>query len=90
AAHAAKSDGAVLVADTSDNENDVMTGHVMAGYGVIAGEAREQYAQQNFQKPTHLFIQAGVGGLAAAMARGLYSFMEDPGIVVVVEPANAA
>ncbi|WP_292899767.1 pyridoxal-phosphate dependent enzyme [Nitratireductor sp.] len=90
AAHAAKSDGAVLVADTSDNENDVMTGHVMAGYGVIAGEAREQYAQQNFQKPTHLFIQAGVGGLAAAMARGLYSFMEAPGIVVVVEPANAA
>ncbi len=90
AARAAEADGAILIADTSDDVNDVMTGHVMAGYGVIAGEAREQYAAQNLHKPTHLFIQAGVGGLAAAMARGLHAFMDAPGIVVVVEPAEAA
>lgn len=90
AARAARADGAILVADTSDNVNDVMTGLVMAGYGVIAGEAREQYEAQALRRPTHLFIQAGVGGLAAAMARGLHSFMDTPGTITVVEPAAAA
>lgn len=90
AARAAEADGSTLVADTSDEEDDVMTGHVMAGYGVIAGEVGEQYQTQALQRPTHLFVQAGVGGLAAAMARGLHTFLDRPGAVVVVEPAAAA
>jgi diaminopropionate ammonia-lyase len=40
--------------------------------------------------PTHLFVQAGVGGLAAAMAEGLCDQLESPRRLIVVEPASAA
>jgi diaminopropionate ammonia-lyase len=41
------------------------------------------------ERPSHLFVQAGVGGLAAAVAEGLVGFMREPRRVVVVEPAAA-
>jgi diaminopropionate ammonia-lyase len=37
-----------------------------------------------------MFVQAGVGGLAAAMAEGLRDWMAPPQAVIVVEPAKAA
>jgi diaminopropionate ammonia-lyase len=58
----------------------------MAGYGVITQELRNQLPVH----PTHLFVQAGVGGLAAAMARGLRDFMSDPRRFVIIEPESAA
>lgn len=90
AAEAAHADGAILIADTSDDPDDLVTADVMTGYGIIAGETREQFTSRNLPRPTHLFIQAGVGGLAAAMARGLHGWMEQPARVVVVEPESAA
>ncbi|WP_295814005.1 pyridoxal-phosphate dependent enzyme [uncultured Nitratireductor sp.] len=90
AAIAAEVEGAVLIADTSDDVDDAVTGHVLAGYGVIAGETREQYEAERFTPPTHLFIQAGVGGLVAALARGLHTFMDQPAKIVTIEPENAA
>jgi len=90
ATQAAQADGAILIADTSDDVDDVVTGDVMAGYGVIAGELRDQFAARGMTRPTHLFIQAGVGGLAAAMARGLQGWMAEPAEIVVVEPEAAA
>ena len=41
-------------------------------------------------KPTHLFVQAGCGGLAAAMTLGLKDWLAAPGAVIVVEPEKAA
>jgi diaminopropionate ammonia-lyase len=41
-------------------------------------------------RPGHAFIQAGVGGLAAAMADGLREHMAEAARLVVVEPASAA
>ena len=41
-------------------------------------------------RPTHLFVQAGVGGLAAALTAGASSFMRAPQRVLVVEPQAAA
>jgi diaminopropionate ammonia-lyase len=60
----------------------------MAGYGVMAAEIREQIGAG--ARPTHLFVQAGVGGLAAAMAAGLSGWLAAPGVIVVVEPENVA
>lgn len=80
AARHARETGAILVADTSADPADPVVADVMAGYGIIAGEIREQVPAI----PTHLFLQAGVGGLAAAIADRL------DGRVVVVEPEKAA
>jgi diaminopropionate ammonia-lyase len=90
AAAAAAAGGGILVADTTDDPADRIVGDVMAGYGVIAHEVRQQVEAAGHRRPTHLFIQAGVGGLAAAMAEGLRDWMASPAAVIVVEPEIAA
>ena len=61
----------------------------MQGYGTLASEADEQLTKDN-ARPTHIFIQAGVGSLAGAVI-GYFAnrFQEHPPIMAVVE-ANAA
>jgi diaminopropionate ammonia-lyase len=90
AADAARSGAGILVADTSDDPDDPVVADVMAGYSVIAAEIRAEVAASGYRRPTHLFVQAGVGGLACALVEGLKSWMAPPAIVIVVEPANAA
>ncbi len=90
AAASARAASDILVADTTDDPNDPVVGDVMAGYGVIAGEVRRQVEAAGLERPTHVFIQAGVGGIAAAMAAGLKDWLAAPAEVVVVEPAQAA
>ncbi len=90
AAKAAQAEGALLVADAGDDPADPVVADVMAGYGVVAEEIVTQLAADGHQLPTHLFVQAGVGGLAAAMAEGLRATPAPPARVVVVEPESAA
>lgn len=78
----------LLISDTSPEADDPVTADVMRGYGLMADEIVEQLRTGIEVPPTHLFVQAGVGGLAAALARGL---RETHGLscrVVVVEPAG--
>ena len=89
-AAAARAGGGILVADTTDDPADPVVGDVMAGYGVLSAEIRRQVAAAGHQQPTHLYVQAGVGGLAAAMAEGLADWLAPPAAVIVVEPAQAA
>jgi diaminopropionate ammonia-lyase len=88
AAHAALEGAGILIADTTEDPHDPVVADVMAGYGVMAAEIRDQVGQG--ARPTHLFVQAGVGGLAAAMAAGLSGWLAAPGLIVVVEPNNVA
>lgn len=88
AAAAARDDG-LLIADTSDALDDAVVNDVMAGYQLMAEEITEQLANREGEAPTHLFIQAGVGGLAAAMAEGLQDHLAHPRRIVVVEPDSA-
>jgi diaminopropionate ammonia-lyase len=90
AAAAARAGAGVLVADTTDNAGDPVVGDVMTGYGIIAAEVRQQAEAAGHAPPTHLFVQAGVGGLAAAMAEGLKDWMAPPAALVVVEPEKSA
>ena len=90
AAAAARDGAGILVADTTDDPEDPIVHDVMAGYGVMAAEIRRQVADAGHLAPTHLFVQAGVGGLAAAMAAGLADFLAAPGGIIAVEPATAA
>lgn len=90
AAEAARAGSCILVADTTDDPDDPVVHDVMAGYGVMAAEIRSQAIGAGYAPPTHLFVQAGVGGLAAAMADGLVGFLAPPALIVAVEPASAA
>ncbi|MDO9367581.1 MAG: pyridoxal-phosphate dependent enzyme [Sphingopyxis sp.] len=80
----------LLIADTSDDPNDIVVQDVMAGYAVVAEEVVMQLERHALPVPTHLFVQAGVGGFAGAMAKGVAPVMAAPGTVVVVEPRAAA
>jgi diaminopropionate ammonia-lyase len=88
---AAASGEGILVADTSSDINDVGVADVMAGYGILAHEIKSQVADDVSMHPTHVFVQAGVGGLAAAIATGLADWqMENSTTFIVVEPQTAA
>lgn len=101
AAGAAERGEGLLIADTSSEENDPVVADVLAGYGVMAREIVAQLTNFN-DRPTHLFVQAGVGGLAAALAEGVFFVSIDTreggrpewnrpgGHIVVVEPESAA
>ena len=90
ALHASRRGEGILVADTSEDADDPVVADVVDGYGVIAYEARAQYAASGGPRPTHVFVQAGVGGLAAAMAEGMCGWMDEPSRIVVVEPDSVA
>jgi diaminopropionate ammonia-lyase len=90
AANVSQREGNLLIADTSDDPADPVVADVMAGYGVIADETKAQLVECRHAAPTHLFVQAGVGGLAAAIAAGLHGILAPPARIVVVEPESAA
>ncbi|GAB1489948.1 diaminopropionate ammonia-lyase [Opitutaceae bacterium] len=81
----------LLIADTSMDPADPVVADVMAGYGVMAEEILQQLSEVPAgQRPTHLFVQAGVGGLGAALAERLVAHLDAPARIVVVEPDQAA
>ena len=78
--------GWTVVSDTSWPGYERIPGMVMQGYAAMVAEALAQLPQA----PTHVFIQAGVGGVAAAVAGHMGLVMgEGRPCVVVVEPALA-
>jgi diaminopropionate ammonia-lyase len=90
AAKAAAAGDGVLVADTSADPMDPGVADVMAGYGVLGSEIKEQSRILGEGKPTHVFVQAGVGGLAAALVNDLRDWLDAPARFVAVEPDQAA
>jgi diaminopropionate ammonia-lyase len=84
----AASEGWVLISDTSEDAADVVAAEVMQGYAAMALETMDQMAGH---WPTHVFLQAGVGGLAAAVA-GSFADIAGEGrpTIIVVEPHDAA
>lgn len=87
---AALAEHCLLIPDTTSDAGDTVVKDVMAGYGVLTDELAAQLAAAGNIQPTHAFIQAGVGGLAAAIADGLHLHMHAAGRIVVVEPHSAA
>lgn len=72
-----------VVSDTSWPGYSATPLDVMAGYGVIAVELSRALPEP----PTHVFLQAGVGGFAAAIAAAFRQVWgKDSPRVVVVEP----
>ena len=91
AAAAAKTENGVVVQDTAWDGYEEIPAWIMQGYGTMAMEADEQLAAYGCDRPTHVFVQAGVGSLAGAV-QGYFAnrFPENPPKVVVVEADVAA
>lgn len=87
AARVAAERGWTVVSDTAWPGYERIPGLVMQGYTAIVREALAQLSEP----PTHVFVQAGVGGIAAAIAAHLSLVLgaERP-IFAVVDPARAA
>jgi diaminopropionate ammonia-lyase len=88
AARMAAEKGWHVVSDTSYPGYTDVPRDVMQGYSVMAEEAGRQLGDL---RPTHIFIQGGVGGLAAAVTAHFWETLgADAPIVTVVEPETAA
>jgi len=85
AAAAARAQGWTLLSDSSWPGYTELPLRVMEGYLQLAAEA----ALQIDQPPTHILLQAGVGGLAAAVAAHVRLVWGDGPQIVVVEPDAA-
>jgi diaminopropionate ammonia-lyase len=87
AAGVAAEKGWTIVSDTSWPGYERIPGLVMQGYTALVREALRKLPEP----PTHVFIQSGVGGIAAAVAGHLaLEFGEARPVFTVVDPARAA
>ena len=59
----------------------------MAGYSVMMKEIVDQIKNESI---THIFLQAGVGGMAGAMVAGVARYLKNIPKIIVVEPDSAA
>lgn len=90
AALAAECERGVVVQDTSWPGYEEIPTWIMQGYGTMAAEAADQMADTGIERPTHVFVQAGVGSLAGAVV-GYFAnrFPDNPPKFVVVEASGA-
>lgn len=91
ASAASKTPNGIVVQDTAWDGYEEIPAWIMQGYGTMAMEANEQLADYGCDRPTHVFVQAGVGSLAGAV-QGYFAnrYPENPPTVVVVEADVAA
>ena len=81
--------GGLVVQDTAWEGYEDIPAWIMQGYGTMAKEAVEQLSEYGVERPTHVFIQAGVGSLAGAVQGYMAAKFEECPITVVVEADKA-
>lgn len=86
-ARLAAEQGWIVVSDTSWPGYTAIPIDIMQGYRLMADEAADQWQGP---PPTHVFIQAGVGGVAAAVSVQMRARFTPHPRLVVVEPDRAA
>jgi diaminopropionate ammonia-lyase len=93
AAAVAAEKGWTVISDTAYAGYSAIPRQIMQGYGTVAEEIFAQLpgAVPGGAPPTHVFLQAGVGGMAAALcARFWQHFAAARPRVIIVEPDRAA
>lgn len=86
ASETARREGWELIQDTAWEGYQDVSLWIMQGYGTMAVEAMEQLSE----RPTHIFLQAGVGSFPAALAAVFaLAWADHPPKVIVVEPKEA-
>lgn len=83
----AQKEGWITIQDTASDSNDRVPSYIMQGYTTMALEIVEQLGDVI---PTHIFLQAGVGSMAGAIA-GFMSeyYKKNKPIITIVEPDGA-
>ena len=76
-----------IVQDVAWKEYMLVPTLTMAGYSVMMKEIVDEI---NKEKITHIFLQAGVGGMAGAMVAGAARYLENIPKIIVIEPDSAA
>jgi diaminopropionate ammonia-lyase len=86
----AKKNNWQIIADTAWEGYEKIPTWIMQGYSTMYLEVQEQLAAIGIVKPTHIFVQAGVGSLAASVVNYYKNlFNEDSPTTIIVEPENA-
>ena len=87
AKEASRNENDVVVQDTAWEGYEEIPSWIMQGYSTMVDEANEQFQE----RPTHVFVQAGVGSLAGGVV-GYFTnkYPENPPIMCVVEAEPAA
>ena len=76
-----------IVQDVAWQDYKLVPKLTMAGYSVMMKEISNQI---NNEQISHVILQAGVGGMAAAMVAGVARYFDNVPKVIVVEPDSAA
>jgi diaminopropionate ammonia-lyase len=82
---AAEANGWFLLSDSSWEGYSTPARDVMEGYLIMAGEVADEIDAA----PSHIFLQAGVGGLAAACTAAARAIWGGAPIITIVEPDRA-
>jgi len=91
AAEAAQTEHGVVLQDTAWEGYEKEPSWIMQGYGTLALEAVEQLRALEVNRPSHVFVQAGVGCLAGAIVGFFASaFPSNPPKFIVMEAEAAA
>jgi diaminopropionate ammonia-lyase len=77
--------GWTVISDTSWEGYESVPLNVMRGYTMLVEEIVRDWKAG----PTHLFVQAGVGGLAAAVIGYLWAVLPQRPVSIIVEPESA-
>ena len=75
-----------IIQDVAWKDYTLVPTLTMAGYSVMMKEILHQL---NNEKITHIFLQAGVGGLAGAMVAGTARYLKNVPNITIVEPDSA-
>jgi len=91
AKEAAETEHGVVVQDTAWDGYEEIPSWIMQGYGSMAGEAAEGLKDLGIERPTHVFVQAGVGSLAGAVV-GYFTnlYPDNPPKFIIMEAEVAA
>ena len=90
AAEAAKTEHGIIVQDTAWAGYEEIPSWIMQGYGTLVLEADKQLKENGIDRPTHVFVQAGVGSLAGAVVGYFaHKYKENPPVMVVCEASAA-
>ncbi|RDY26418.1 diaminopropionate ammonia-lyase [Romboutsia weinsteinii] len=79
----------LVVQDTAWEGYEDIPAWIMQGYGTMAKEAVEQLKEYGVERPTHVFLQAGVGSLAGAVQGYVAAEFDECPITIVVEADQA-
>lgn len=90
AAEAAETEHGVVVQDTAWDGYEEIPAWIMQGYGTMAMEASEQLKDAGTERPTHIFVQAGVGSLAGAVQGYFANLFPDSCPTTVIMEAQSA